>query len=190
MNWSNPDVLALYLDLAAEAYARQTEAVACEAMETSAIGTVGTAAGRLGTAGTESFAQWRAAVSAGLAGNQHRDGFEAQHEHAVPVGEPLLPARGTRHRSGGADVPGRERGHGIDERAASSGSTSSAPTASTRTRRSSETRGRSLSERTPGSPVDLRVVEPNIGGYEVGLIGAFNAVVFDVNRFFHLGTHL
>jgi hypothetical protein len=41
-----------------------------------------------------------------------------------------------------------------------------------------------------GNPVDLRVVEPNIGGYEVGLIGAFAAVAFDVNRFFHLGTHL
>jgi hypothetical protein len=42
----------------------------------------------------------------------------------------------------------------------------------------------------PGSPVEMRVVEPAIGGWEVGLIGAFNAVVFDANRFFHLGTHL
>ena len=58
----------LYFELAAEAYARQTESVACEAIETSAIGTVGTASGRLGTAGTESFAQWRAAVSAGISG--------------------------------------------------------------------------------------------------------------------------
>jgi hypothetical protein len=41
-----------------------------------------------------------------------------------------------------------------------------------------------------GNPVELRVVEPRIGGYEVGLIGAFGAVVFDVNRFYHLGTHL
>ena len=42
----------------------------------------------------------------------------------------------------------------------------------------------------PNNPVEMRVVEPNIGGYLVGLIGAFNAVVFDNNRFFHLGTHL
>jgi hypothetical protein len=41
-----------------------------------------------------------------------------------------------------------------------------------------------------GSPVEMRVVEPAIGGWEVGLIGAFNAAVFDVNRFYHLGTHL
>jgi HK97 family phage major capsid protein len=52
-NWSSPDVLQLYFELAAEAYARQTEGQACEVMETSNIGTVGTASGRLGTAGTE-----------------------------------------------------------------------------------------------------------------------------------------
>ena len=32
VSWSNPDVLSLYFDLAAEAYARQTEGVACEAV--------------------------------------------------------------------------------------------------------------------------------------------------------------
>ena len=42
----------------------------------------------------------------------------------------------------------------------------------------------------PGNPVEMRVVEPNIGGYQVGLIGAFAAAIFDVNRFYHLGTHL
>ena len=42
----------------------------------------------------------------------------------------------------------------------------------------------------PGSPVEMRVIEPRIGGYEIGVIGAFNAAVFDVNSFAHLGTHL
>ena len=42
----------------------------------------------------------------------------------------------------------------------------------------------------PGSPVEMRVIESRIGGYECGLIGAMAAVVFDANRFFHLGTHL
>ena len=41
-----------------------------------------------------------------------------------------------------------------------------------------------------GNPVEMRVIEPNVGGYQVGLIGAFKAAVFDVNRFYHLGTHL
>ena len=36
----------------------------------------------------------------------------------------------------------------------------------------------------------MRVIEPSIAGWEVGLIGAFNAAVFDENRFYHLGTHL
>ena len=43
---------------------------------------------------------------------------------------------------------------------------------------------------TPGAPVQMRVVEPSIGGMEVGIIGAFKAVVYDVNRFYKLGTHL
>ena len=42
----------------------------------------------------------------------------------------------------------------------------------------------------PGSPVEMRVIEPRIGGYEIGVIGAFNAAVFDTNSFAHLGTHL
>ena len=59
MNWSTPDALQLWFSLAAEAYARETEEAACDVLEGAAIGTVGTASGRLGTAGTESFAQWR-----------------------------------------------------------------------------------------------------------------------------------
>ena len=42
----------------------------------------------------------------------------------------------------------------------------------------------------PGNPVQLQVAEPKIGGMEVGVIGAFKAAVFDLNRFYHLGTHL
>ena len=34
-----------------------------------------------------------------------------------------------------------------------------------------------------GNPVEMRVIEPNIGGWQLGVIGAFNAVAFDVNRF-------
>jgi hypothetical protein len=36
---------------------------------------------------------------------------------------------------------------------------------------------------TPGAPVELRVTEPAIGGYEVGIIGAFEAVVVDAGAF-------
>jgi HK97 family phage major capsid protein len=189
LNWSNPDVLALYLDLAAEAYARQTESVACEAMETSAIGTVGTASGRLGTAGTESFGQWRAAVIAGLSGintatvSRHRTNtlyLSANRFYQLaalgtdqvvqmsPIGS--LDVGSMTGNFFGLRVIGS---HGFDQDTAIIGDS-----------------GALLIGENAGSPVDLRVVEPRIGGYEVGLIGAFNAVVFDVNRFFHLGTHL
>ena len=47
-----------------------------------------------------------------------------------------------------------------------------------------------IAAETPGAPVQLRVVEPSIGGMEVGVIGAFKSVVFDANRFKKLGTHL
>ncbi len=41
----------------------------------------------------------------------------------------------------------------------------------------------------PGAPVELRVVEPTIGGLEVGLIGAFQAKNFDYTRFLNLNAH-
>jgi hypothetical protein len=36
---------------------------------------------------------------------------------------------------------------------------------------------------TPGAPVELKVVEPAIGGVEVGIIGAFEAVIVDPGAF-------
>lgn len=189
VNWSNPDVLSLYFDLAAEAYARQTESVACEAVETSNVGTVGTASGRLGTAGTESFANWRTAVAAGFSGiysatgGRHRTNtlylsagrfFQLatlgtdQLAQMSPIGN--LDIGSMTGTFFGLNVVGS---YGFDQDTAIVGDSQAL-----------------LIGENPNNPVEMRVVEPNIGGYLVGLIGAFNAVVFDVNRFFHLGTHL
>lgn len=41
---------------------------------------------------------------------------------------------------------------------------------------------------TPGAPVELRVVEPAIGGVEVGIIGAFEAVVVDPGAFIRVSS--
>src|SRR4029453_1015475 len=60
INWSTPDALQLWFDLAAEAYARATETAACTTRGTSVIGTVTPV---LGTAGTESLVNWIAAVT-------------------------------------------------------------------------------------------------------------------------------
>ena len=189
VNWSSPSVLDLYFQLAGEAYARQTEAVACEAVETSNIGTVGTASNRLGTAGTETYGQWRAAVGAGLAAiysatsGRHRtntlylsaDRFFALATLATtdvtalsPIGQ--LDIANMSGNFFGLNVVGS---YGFDTNTAVIGDS-----------------GALLIGENQGNPVEMRVVEPSIGGWEVGLIGAFNAVVFDVNRFYHLGTHL
>jgi hypothetical protein len=42
---------------------------------------------------------------------------------------------------------------------------------------------------TPGAPVELRAVEPTIGGMEVGVIGAFAAKLFDTARFLKLNAN-
>jgi len=189
VNWSSPDVLDLYFQLAGEAYARQTEAVACEALETSTIGTVGTASGRLGTAGTESFSQWRTAVVAGLqsiytaTSGRHRTNTlylsanrfyqlaalgTDQVAQMAPIGE--LDVGSMKGRFFGLDVVGS---HSFDQDTAIVGDSSAL-----------------LVGENAGNPVEMRVIEPSIGGYEVGLIGAFAAVVFDANRFAHLGSHL
>ena len=189
VNWSSPSVLDLYFQLAAEAYARQTEAVACEAVETSNIGTIGTASSRLGTAGTESYSQWRAAVGSALSSiytatsGRHRtntlylsaDRFFALATLATtdvtalsPIGQ--LDIANMSGNFFGLNVVGS---YGFDTNTAVVGDSSAL-----------------LIGENPNNPVEMRVVEPSIGGWEVGLIGAFNAVVFDVNRFYHLGTHL
>ena len=189
INWSTPSILDLYFELAAEAYARQTEGVACEAIETSAIGTVGTASGRLGTAGTESYAQWRTAVGAGLSaiytatsGRHHTntlylspDRFFALATLATtdtsalsPIGE--LDIATMTGRFFGLKVVGS---YGFDQNTAVVGDSQAL-----------------LIGENAGNPVEMRVVEPNIGGWQLGIIGAFNAVAMDVNRFYHLGTHL
>ena len=182
-------MLSLYFDLAAEAYARQTEGRACDVLEDAAIGTVGTASGRLGTAGTESFSQWRAAVVAGLSGIYAATGGRHMTNTLYLSANRFfqLAALGTEEVTSMSPVGGMDMGtmrgkffgldivgsYGFDQDMAIVGD-----------------RGALLIGENAGSPVEMRVVEPAIGGWEVGLIGAFNAVVFDVNRFYHLGTHL
>jgi hypothetical protein len=63
INWSTPDALQLWFDLAAEQYAQQTEIAACSELGTAGGGTI---SAPLGTTGTESFAQWRAAAIAAI----------------------------------------------------------------------------------------------------------------------------
>ena len=188
-NWSNPDTISVWFRLAAEAYARQTENRACDVLEDAAIGTVGTTSGRLGTVGTESFGAWRTAVAAGIGNVIASSGGRVVPDTLyVSYGRFVqLATLGTDQvlqmsPVGSADfssLSGTFMGlkvvgsYGFDQDVAIVGLS----------------RHLFVGE-NPGSPVEMRVIEPRIGGYEIGVIGAFNAAVFDVNSFAHLGTHL
>lgn len=189
INWSSPDALALWFDLAAEAYARQTESAACEVLEGTAIGTVGTASGRLGTAGTENFAAWRAAAIAGISLVYTNTAGRARTNTLYLAANRFfqLAGLGTDQTLQVSSVGNLDIGsmtgtwaglrvvgsYGFDQDTAIVGDSSAF-----------------LVGENPGNPVQLRAVEPSIGGMEVGVIGAFKAAVFDANRFAHLGTHL
>lgn len=188
-NWSNPDTISVWFRLAAEAYARQTENRACDVIEDAAIGTVGTASGRLGTVGTESFGAWRSAVAAGIGnviaasgGRVVPDTLYVSYNRFVQLATLGTDQVLQMSPVGSADfgsLQGTFMGlrvvgsYGFDQDAAIVGLS----------------RHLFVGE-NPGSPVEMRVIEPRIGGYEIGVIGAFNAAVFDTSSFQHLGTHL
>jgi len=188
MNWSSPDTLQLWFDLAAEAYARATESAVCEVLETSTIGTVGTASGRLGTAGTESFGAWRTAAIAAISAAYTATGGRSNPDTLYLAANRFfqLAALGTDQTLQVSSVGSLDIGsmtgtwaglrvvgsYGFDLDTAIVGDSSAL-----------------LVAETPGAPVQLRVVEPSIGGMEVGIIGAFKAVIFDVNRFYKLGIN-
>ncbi len=188
MNWSSPDTLQLWFDLAAEAYARATESAACEVLETSTIGTVGTASGRLGTAGTESFAQWRTAAIAAISAAYTATGGRSNPDTLYLAANRFfqLAGLGTDQTLQVSSVGSLDIGsmtgtwaglrvvgsYGFDLDTAIIGDSSAL-----------------LVAETPGAPVQLRVVEPSIAGMEVGIVGAFKAVIFDVNRFYKLGIN-
>jgi hypothetical protein len=189
INWSTPDALQLWFDLAAEAYARATESAACEVLEGTAIGTVGTASGRLGTAGTENFQAWRNAAIAGISLIYTNTSGRARTDTLYLSANRFfqLAGLGTDQTLQVSSVGSLDIGsmtgtwaglrvvgsYGFDQDTAIVGDSNAF-----------------LVAETAGAPVQLRVVEPSIAGMEVGVVGAFKSVVFDANRFAHLGTHL
>lgn len=189
INWSTPDALQLWFDLAAEAYARATEEAIADVLEdTVAVGTVGTAADRLGTAGTESFSDWRAATISGLSSIYSATGGRSRPDTLYLSADRFFELAGlgtdqTLQMSavGNLDIgamTGTWAGlrvvgsYGLDQYSAVLGDS-----------------GALLAAETAGAPVELRVVEPSIGGMEVGVIGAFAAAVMDSNRFIHISAH-
>ena len=184
INWSTPDALQLWFSLAAESYAIQTETAACTAIQTGP----GTASPALGTAGTESLADWRSAVlSATGTLYTNTSGRARTNTLYLSADQFFYLAALANDQSvqmspvGSLDV-GNLTGTFSGLRVVGSyGFTA-------RTRIVGDSNAFLVGE-TPGSPVELRAVEPSIGGMEVGVIGAFAAKLFDSARFLKLNVN-
>lgn len=182
ITWSTPDALQLWFDLAAESYARATETAACVELDTD---TTGTATVFLGTAGTETFSQWRAATMSGLSAIYTASGGRGQTNTLYLSADKFfqLAALGTdatlQTSAVGmvsvADMVGTWTGlrvvgsYGFPTNTAILGDGNAF-----------------LIGETAGAPVEMRAVEPSIGGMEVGVIGAFKSKVYDTTRFIHI----
>jgi len=164
IQWSSPDALTLFFDLMAEAYAEQTESAACTVVDTAA------AAG--GTVGSDDLAGWMAAISA-AAGQVRAAGGRANAIYLDAItGYGLLglvtaenPVFLTAGPGSLGDATGNLGGlrfvvsDGFAADTAIVGDSS-----------------KLLCAETSGAPVEMRAVEPSIGGLEVGVIGAFASV--------------
>jgi HK97 family phage major capsid protein len=184
INWSTPDALQLWFDLAAEAYARATETAACTELGTAAAGTVSPV---LGTAGTEDFGAWRDAVIKAIGTIYSSNGGRARTDTLYVSATRFfqLAALGTSDvvqlsAIGNVDIGGMTGtfsglrvigSYGFTGNTAIVGDSNAF-----------------LVGETGGAPVELRAVEPSIGGMEVGVIGAFKAKVYDTTRFLKLNA--
>jgi len=170
--WSNPDALNLWFELAAEAYARTVEGVACSALADSAgAGT--------GTAPTD-LASWMAAVTA-AAGQIYADtGRRADSLFTdgtigyallgmVSAEAPVFLSAGPGNlQSGTGTIAGLRLviSNGFGGATAIVGDSQAM-----------------LCAENPGAPVELRAVEPSIAGFEVGVVGAFLAEIVEPDAF-------
>ena len=182
VNWSVPNALDLFFQLCAEQYAIQTEAAACHVLAKAAA-TINS--GSLTLDGTDDFEDWITAIMDGFSQVYTAtratsntiwmsiDSFvlaaaitSASNTKLVDTGALNLP--GLSGRIAGLNVVASA---GFEEKTVIVG----------------DSRALLVGE-TPGAPVQLRVVEPSIAGYEVGVVGAFKAISFDDSRFADIGA--
>lgn len=174
INWSTPDALQLWFDLCAADYALKTEQDAAQVMQHS--GFTYTITTKLSS--TATFAEFMTAVGAGAANVFANSGRVADTVYMAPdrywyiFGTTSTALAQFASVSGGGVGPLRfVASRGMDSGVIVVG----------------DSAGLLVAE-TAGAPVELRVVEPAIGGVEVGLIGAFEAVVVDPGAFSMITT--
>jgi HK97 family phage major capsid protein len=184
ITWSSPDALQLWFELAGEAYAQATETAACSELGTAGGGTISSP---LGTAGTESFGQWRAAAIAAISAIYANTGGRAKTNTIWLSAQRFFQLAGLGTDQvlqvssvGNLDI-GTMTGTWAGLRVVGSYGFGGASNAAV----VGDSNALLAGENT-GAPVELRAVEPAIGGMEVGVIGGFKAKVFDSNRFMHL----
>jgi hypothetical protein len=174
INWSTPNALDLWFRIAAADYALKTEQDAGQAMQHSAFGHIISSP----LAATPTFAQFMTAVGAGYAKVFADSGRIADTIYLAPdrfgyiLG--LTSDQFTQFTSVASSAVGPLSvviTRGMDAGVMAVGDRSGL-----------------LCAETAGAPVELRVVEPAIGGVEVGIIGAFEAVVVDAGAFSMLTT--
>jgi hypothetical protein len=175
INWSTPDALEMWFDLAAEDYAIKTELDAASVLSSSAFAN-NIDAGLLGA--TPTFTEFMAAVGAGGAEVYDNSGRMANTVYMAPDRWWFLFGTTSDAQAMFANV--NVEGVGPLRFVATPGLNAGEIIVGDRN-------GLLVAE-TPDAPVELRAVEPAIGGVEVGIIGAFEAVVVDNGAFSAITT--
>ena len=171
INWSTPDALTLWFNLAAADYALKTEQDAGEVLQTA--GFINDITTLFPAASTGTFAQLMTAVSDGIGAVYSNSGEMADTLYLAPdraayilgltsTANAMFANASLSFSGSSGNVAGLNVviSRGLDAGVMLVG----------------VARHLIVAE-TAGAPVELRVVEPAIGGVEVGIIGAFEAVV-------------
>jgi hypothetical protein len=174
INWSTPSALDLWFQLAAADYALKTEQDAAQVLQHSAFSNnISTPIGA-----TPTFADLMTAVGAGYAEVFANSQRIANTIYCAPDRFGYLLGLTSSAFTQFTSVSGTTIGplsivvsRGMDAGVILVGD-----------------RAGLLAAETPGAPVELRVVEPAIGGMEVGIIGAFAAAVVDDGAFAMITT--
>lgn len=169
INWSSPNALELWFRLTAADYALKTETDAADTVSASAF--LNNIASPLGA--TPTFADFMTAVGAGYAEVYANSGRLADTIYLAPDRYGYLLGLTSDALTQFTQVSGQGVGplNVVVSRGLNAGEIIVGD------------RSGLLVAETAGAPVELRVVEPAIGGVEVGLIGAFEAVVVDDGAF-------
>lgn len=169
INWSDPSALDLWFRMAAADYALKTETDAADVIIDSGFGHG--ISSKL--SGSPDFATFMTAVGAGASKVYADSNRMADTVYMAPDRYWYLFGLTSTPTAVFADVSGQAVGplsfiasRGLDAGTIVVGDSSAL-----------------LVAETPGAPVELRVVEPAIGGLEVGIIGGFEAVVVDDGAF-------